>query len=235
MKKALVLFSGGKDSFLATLRYLDMDYKVYLVNYDNSCGMGSKNCLNTAKRIIKKYGTDRVELIGIRDISPIFRCMIYPFYNLEVSEIKKKFGEVSISQFNCLACRISMYVMSIIICSEYNIDIVVDGARSCQLFVIEQDVMLDEFKKLFNKYKINIEFPLKDFSDDWDLKNEILMRGFIPKTIEPQCLLGCPIKSEDINVDIINGVLNVYKNYIFDKAIKCVEDYKGIKYNGEKI
>lgn len=235
MKKALILFSGGKDSFLATLKYLDMGYKVYLVNYDNLCGIGSKNVLNTAKRIIKKYGTDRVELLGIRDISPIFRCMIHPFYNLGVSEIKERYGDVSISQFNCLACRTSMYVMSIIICLQNNIDVVVDGARKSQIFVIEQDVMLEEFKKLFYKYNLKIEFPLRNLSDDWDLKNEILMRGFVPKTIEPQCLLGCPIRCEDINSDIINGVVNIYKTYILDKALKCIDDYKEIKYNGDKI
>ncbi len=33
-KKALVLFSGGKDSLIVTLRLLDSNYKVYLVTYE---------------------------------------------------------------------------------------------------------------------------------------------------------------------------------------------------------
>lgn len=38
-----------------------------------------------------------------------------------------------------------MYVASIIICKQKNISVVVDGARISQLFVIEQEVMLNKF------------------------------------------------------------------------------------------
>ena len=115
MKEAIVLFSGGKDSLLATVRYLDTGYKVYLITYKNSCGIGIDNVNNTSKRLTDKYGQDKVVLLGAKDISPIFRTMIYPFYNYKINEIYNKFGNVSISQFNCLACRTSMYVNSIIL------------------------------------------------------------------------------------------------------------------------
>ncbi len=84
MKKAIILFSGGKDSLLTSIRYLDKGYKVKLITYENSCG-------------------------------------------------------------------------------------------------------------------IDIKYPLENLKDDWDLKNELLMRGIIPKTIEPQCLLGCTLNKNDMN------------------------------------
>lgn len=58
------------------------------------------------------------------------------FTILKSNIITKKFGNVSISQFNCLACRLSMYVESIIICKQLGIDFVADGARNSQLFAI---------------------------------------------------------------------------------------------------
>lgn len=162
MKEAIVLFSGGKDSLLATVRYLDTGYKVYLITYKNSCGIGIDNVNNTSKRLTDKYGQDKVVLLGAKDISPIFRTMIYPFYNYKINEIYNKFGNISISQFNCLACRTSMYVNSIILSKQYNIKEVVDGARNCQLFAIEQKEMLDEYRKLFHKYGIDIKYPLEN-------------------------------------------------------------------------
>lgn len=42
LKNALVLFSGGKDSLLATLKLLDENYNVHLVTYENGCGLNSK-------------------------------------------------------------------------------------------------------------------------------------------------------------------------------------------------
>ena len=56
MKEVLVLFSGGKDSFLSTLLMLEKGYKVNIVTYENGCGLKASNALHGAKRILKKYG-----------------------------------------------------------------------------------------------------------------------------------------------------------------------------------
>lgn len=228
MKEAMILFSGGKDSLLSTLRYLDYGYKVYLVTYDNSCGIGMKNVRSTVNRLIKKYGNDRIEFLGVKNISAIFRNFIVPIYNYEFDYIIKKFGTISISQFNCLACRMAMYVASIIICKQRNISVVVDGARISQLFAIEQEKMLNKFIAFFEKYNLTIDYPVKNINSDWDLKNELLIRGIIPKTIEPQCLLGCPISKEVIDDKLINSICNVFDKYLEEKAIKAIEDYNNI-------
>ena len=95
-KKALVLFSGGKDSLLVTLRLLDEGYKVYLVTFENGCGLKANNVNNTRKRLIHKYGDEKIENIGIKNISGLFREFIYPFYNYTSSYIKEKFKELII-------------------------------------------------------------------------------------------------------------------------------------------
>lgn len=65
MKEALVLFSGGKDSFLSTILTIEENYKVNLVTFENSCGLQTKNSIIGAKRIQKKYGIDKVNILGI--------------------------------------------------------------------------------------------------------------------------------------------------------------------------
>lgn len=96
--------------------------------------------------------------------------MICSFYNYDINYINKKFGNITISQFNCLSCRLSMYILTIIICKKENIKLVVDGARKNQLFAIEQETMINKFKKLFVKFDLEIIFPLLDETDDYSIK-----------------------------------------------------------------
>ena len=209
MSNVLVLFSGGKDSFYLTLLMLEKGYNVKLVTYENGYGLKLENAIETAKRIQKKYGNDKVEILKVKRTEAIWREFLNLFYNKKMSEILKEYGETTISQFNCLSCRLSMYVMSII-------TYVVDGARNSQLFAIEQDLLLERFKSFFKKYNIEIEFPLKDFKDDFELKNQLLIRGFVPKTMEPQCLLGMPLLNKDLTKEIIESTARIFDKLLLD-------------------
>ena len=235
MKEVLVLFSGGKDSFLSTLLMLEKGYKVNIVTYENGCCLKASNALHGAKRILKKYGKNNVNIIGIQRIEAIWREFIYQYYNMKTSEILKSYGETTISQFNCLTCRLSMYIMTIILCLKNNIDTVVDGARKSQLFVLEQNELLERFEKLFKKYNIKIVYPVKELESDYELKNELLIRGFVPKMLETQCLLGVPLQQGEIDKEIINGMEKIYDNLLKNKAEELIEKYKDVDILGEYL
>ena len=235
MKETLILFSGGKDSFLSTLIMLDKGYKVNLVTFDNGQELKSKNVLIGAKKIQKKYGSDKVEIIGIKKTDAIFRDLICSFYNYDIEYIKKQFGKITISQFNCLACRLAMYILAIIICIQKKINLVVDGARESQLFAIEQEKMIEQFKKLFKEFNIEIIFPLLYETDDYSIKNQILAHGFVPKMNEGQCLLGMPILNNSMNNEILEGCLNVYHKELYPKIHNILESYKNIDFEGKYL
>lgn len=233
MKKALVLFSGGKDSMLSSILLIEQGFQVYLVHYDNSFELGNKNVKNGFKRLQEKYGSDKVKYLGVKKIDGIFREFIKDFYNFKTNEISKKYGEITISQFNCLACRLSMYIETIIICNSLGISYVADGARKSQLFAIEQDKMLALFSELFKKYNINLLLPVKDLKDDFQEKNEFLVRGFIPKVSESQCLIGVPLKNNDVDELSVSTCINIYNKLLFPKIDSIIERYKKIDF-GEK-
>jgi len=235
MKDALILFSGGKDSFLSTLIMLDKGYNVHLVTFDNGFELKSKNVLVGAKNIQKKYGADRVKIIGIKKTDAIFRDMISQFYNYDTDYIKSEFGKITISQFNCLSCRLSMYILSIIICKNRKINLIVDGSRRSQLFAIEQDKMINEFRKLFKNFGLEICFPVLDELDDYKIKNKILAHGFVPKMSESQCLLGMPIVDNSMNDDILEGCFKVYSKELYPKIKDIVKEYENIEFEGEYI
>lgn len=217
------LFSGGKDSFLSTCKLIENNNIVYLINYDNGCGLCNENIKHGVKRLTKKYGKKQVKFLGIYNISGIWRSFFLPFLNLKPSKIIKEYGEITYSQFNCLTCRLSMYLYSIAVCQCLNISKVSDGARYVQGFAIETKTMLDRFKKIFEKYKIDLILPVVDLDSDWDEKNELLIHGFVPKVLEPQCLLGVPLENGRLDEEIIKGVTSFYDKEIIDKCDTLID------------
>ena len=234
MEKALILFSGGKDSLFATLQYLEKSYEVYLVHYDNGCCISLKNIHHGISRLQKKY-SNRVHFLGTKKISPYFRTFTSLYFNLTPTTILKKYGEIPTSQFICLACRLSMYIESILLCKQYKIQIVVDGARNSQLFAIEQNLLLNSFQCFFKNYNLSLDFPLKDWQDDFELKNQLLSRGFVPKVLEPQCLLGTPLKEKEMNDCIVQAVNKVFHKLLKLKAIELVEQYANVERDSNYI
>lgn len=236
MKKVMVLFSGGKDSLFTAVQSLEKeDYQVYLVHYENGCSICSKNVLYSVKKLIQRYGEDKCKFLGIYNVAAIFREFLLLYYNLKPSDILKLYGEIPISQFNCLACRLSMYIMSILLCQKHGIDLVLDGARKSQLFAIEQELLLNQFISFFNEYSISIEFPLKDLKDDYELKNQLLIRGIVPKTLEPMCLLGVPLTSSQIDNEMVESVSLVFNNLLKEKSKILIKRYQEIETLGGSL
>ena len=92
-KKALVLFSGGKDSLIVTLRLLDSNYKVYLVTYENGCGLKTENVNNTCEVLAEEVSKqvhmiskNRYEVIAILGIEQSPSCCVnYIYTNFFIS------------------------------------------------------------------------------------------------------------------------------------------------------
>lgn len=122
-----------------------------------------------------------------------------------------------------------MYIESIIISKQQGISFVADGARKSQLFAIEQEPMLDLFISLFKKYDINLLLPVKDLIDDFQEKNEFLIRGFIPKVSESKCLIGMPLNDNYVDEEILSAVINIYIKSLFPKIDSIIERYSNVE------
>lgn len=224
-KEALVLFSGGRDSFLAACYVLEAGYRVHLVTFENGLGIRSENAKDGAERIIAKYSCKRVSFHGVHSIAGIWRQFFLPYFNLKPKEISECFGELTISQFHCLTCRSAMYIWSIIKARQLGISVIVDGARKDQGFVIELPSMIDKFKSFFKFFLIELMLPVWDMNSDWERKNLLLLRGFFPKTMEPQCLLGVPIPtSGDPDHELQQATINYFDDIIFPRAKSLIHE-----------
>ncbi len=219
-EKVLQLFSGGKDSFLSTCKLAEQGYTVLLITYKNGCSLCIQNTKHEVERLIKKYG-EKVHFLGYYPTVGIWREFFLPFLNLKPSEIKEKYGEITYSQFNCLTCRTTMYLYSIVFCNYLGIKKISDGARPSQGFVVELPSMLERYEKLLSKYEIELLLPVQYIDSDWTVKNELLLRGIVPKTLEPQCLIGVPLPNgKKPDEDIIQGTLKFFDE---EMSPKCYE------------
>ena len=222
-KEAIVLFSGGKDSFLTVCLMIEKGFKVHMVNFKTVASIGDQNVLIGAKRIIEKYGDEKAGFLGIFSIVGIWRELMFPFLNMKQGEIIKKYGDITYSQLNCLTCRSAMYTWCVIKAKISGIKCIADGARKVQGFVIELPMMTDSFQKFFRDLGIQLVYPVLSLESGWELKNLLLARGFIPKTSESQCLLGVPLLNGTPDRSIQKAVLSCFQKLVLPKAKKLIE------------
>lgn len=196
-KEVILMYSGGLDSFLSCIRLVNQGYKVYLLHFDNGSSIGTENIQIGAERLQKMY-KDNIEFLGIASTAAkfIYYRELVNIENLNALELYEKHGKISISQYRCLLCRMTMYTYAISLAKKMNIKYIAEGARKSQLFAIEQQELINEFKNLCNKYEIELLTPVIDLDDDYQKENELLDNGFLPIANEGKCLLGYQMDRE---------------------------------------
>ena len=221
-KQALILFSGGLDSLLTSCKMIENGYQVTLVHYDNGSSSGCETVVETAKRLVRRYGENKVKFWGYGLTVGYFKALRDEIYSLEIQEIIKKYPYFNLSQFNCLACRSAMYIYTILLCKKLNIKVVAEGARISQLFAIEQPSMLEEYRSLLQEYGIELVTPLLELESDYDRKIELLIRGINPTVIEPQCHFGVPMKKPLTKEEELE-VSHLYQEELKPKCLKLIK------------
>jgi len=238
-KKVLLMYSGGLDSILSMVRLLSNNYKVLLVHFDNGCNISIGLEVERAKKFEKMYGIDTVEYVGKITTIPKFRNNEIEIANIPFSQIQEKYGDCTISQIRCLNCRSAMYYEAIKYCLNNDINYIAEGARKSQLFSIEQPKMIEAYKKLVNKFGIELLLPVYDLDNDWNRDNELLRNGILPCASEDKCILGMPLL-ETVSEKQINTTTNIFNENIEPRYTKTLKNsvqkqkiYKGqgsIKY-----
>lgn len=188
--EVLLMFSGGRNSFLSALRLHREGYYVTLVTFYNGCMQGMGSVRQDAMRIVKHLGEDSARFAGIYSIIVPFRKFQDP-YVLDGKFCGSDCSPVAqISQLNCLACHTAMYVAGLAYCKTHGITTIADGARESQGFFVELPIMKTHYENLALSYGVKVITPVYDLVDDQERKNEITRAGLIPKTMELQCWIG---------------------------------------------
>jgi len=222
-KEAILLFSEGRDSFLAGCYLIEQGFKLHMVTFENGVSLAGDNAEKEAQRIIRRYGQHKAGFLGVHCVAGIWREFFLPYFNMKPTEILREYGELTISQFHCLTCRSTMYVWTIIKARQMGIRYIADGARKNQGFVIELPIMMKRFRDFFSGYSLELLLPVWDLSSNWERKNLLLLRGFVPKTLEPQCLIGVSLPGDKkTDAKIQRAVVNYFDKVVFPRAQKII-------------
>lgn len=235
MKKVLLFFSGGNDSTLSACKLARAGYDVYLITFDNGCEEGLENIKNRATVLEKLFAYSsfgKIHNLGIFPSAPEFMALRYHSNNMSVSSILNKYGNLNQNQINCLNCRSSMYVIGAVVAKEMGINNIADGARKTQMFALEQEELLNGYKKFLSKYGITLLLPVFDYATDndverelWDYSNEfynLVHNGTIH--YEAKCWLGTPMDKE-LSEEEILGYLKFFEDILEPNMERDVDKY----------
>ena len=113
---------------------------------------------------------------------------------------------------------------------------IADGARKGQGFVIELPNMIEKFRDFFSEFSIEMLLPVWDLDSNWEMKNLLLLRGFVPKTLEPQCLIGVSLPGEKTpDTEIQKAVENYFDKVVLPRARKLIATQSKAILKGEVL
>lgn len=193
MTECAVLFSGGKDSFAAAIKMRAKGYRIYLLSCDNGCMSGVANFSHGAERLKKVFGSSvSHEVVSIAESVHELRQSLC---SVTVSELAKEYPHILPYQLDCLICHSAMYQAAIWYCLSHGISVLVDGGRISQKFIVELPEMVEQYRELGEAFGIQVLFPLLDIEGDEEIDYIMASYGFVPKVLEPQCWVGCPVRA----------------------------------------
>ena len=216
------MLSGGRDSFFSACKLVAQGYFVYMVTYDN----GHMSCWEAAaevgRRIESRFGRNNVCYLGVYPIASRINPLLDKVYNRTVAQLCMDYPHITVSQINCLACHTVMYWNSIAICKALDIKTIAEGASKAQGFFVAQAEMKTRYEALCKLYGIDLELPAFELDSDLERKRVLADWGFLPKTCEMQCWLGCPMK-ETLSTDSIADLARYYDQEIFPNTQQVID------------
>ncbi len=209
-KDVLLMYSGGKDSTLSAIRLKKMGYHVHFIHFDNGYMRDTNKPFLTYQKSFSNlegyYFPYQFSSINVKDeFDALFK------HWKQTSKKEPEHGSID-SEIQCLSCRSAMYLTTIAIAQHYGYKYIAEGARMSQKFLIEQPVMLEQFKVLASQYGIELLLPVLTLENDEIEINELLKAGFSAKSWESKCLLG-KAAQEKTSKDI-DEILSYYNTYI---------------------
>lgn len=222
-KKILLMLSGGRDSFLSACCLIEDGYHVYMVTYDNGCISDIGSTKAVAERIIGKYGTSKAVFVGVQSIAANLYRLQESYLYQTISESSEKYPNLRPAQIPCLACHTGMYLEAIAYCKVHGIHYLAEGARKAQNFFVELPEMVKRYRELAEQNEIKLVLPVYNLINDWERKLQLADRGYIPKTKEPQCWIGCPLRKELIPEEI-ESLATYYDNEIKPELQQLIDE-----------
>lgn len=224
-RKTLVLYSGGKDSFLTACTILTEQWRsVVLLSFNNGALVGESNLQHGVQRLKDRFGDERVSFAGVYGTAAVVQRLSSWWVNTSVAEIARKYPAISPCQIRCLNCQTAMWVSAMAFALAKDIRIIVAGYRDTDIFCTGMHEYVEELTNLATTHGLVLEF------NQWDIKYDIdpdayrdmrmMSYGFEPRVLEPMCTVGTPVvllskdERRDLTAYFRNELLPIMEAYL---------------------
>lgn len=198
----LLLFSGGKDSFITACRLAESGQKVVLLSFNNSAVIGEQNFMHGVARLRNHYGQSCIEYAGVYNTGALISRLNEAWMEQTLTQLAESYPEMVGAQAVCLHCQSAMWTAAVAYAKAKEIPAIACGYRATDLFCTGQAWFTEYMKALAGQHGIKAGFPVWDVS--WDTSedkygmerdDEMSRRGFLPQVYEPKCMLGRPVNA----------------------------------------
>lgn len=229
---ALVLFSGGKDSFITACDAVARGYRVVLLSCQGGSLIGEQHLAWGAERLVKRFGSDSVEYAGIIYTGSAMSRLNEEWAQLTWKELGERFPLLINCQVQCLHCQTAMWTCAIALAFARGINTILCGYKNTDVFCTGLKSYLDGIKAIAEGYKIHCSAPLWDMVDDYERDCKMGLYGFNPQVLDPKCLMGRPpvqLLSEDAASEMKDYVRDVLAPKMKDMLPDYTRVYKTIR------
>ncbi len=218
----LVMFSGGKDSFLAAVREVTNGQNVVLISFDGGALVGHRNLRYCANRLTEHFGRRKVSYVGCyRTVGTLNRLKRY-WVNAQMCDLGKEYPNMTNCQFQCLHCQTAMWVAAIAYAKAKDIKSIACGYKACDEFCTGQPRYITAIARLAALHGIEVSTPVYSIESDYERDVEMGLHGFEPTACEAKCLLGQPAL-DGRSPALFEDMMRYYENHMRKEAELGVE------------
>ena len=164
MNTVLLLFSGGKDSFIAVCREIRAGNRVVLISFNNSAVIGEKNILHGVARLQRKYGKNRIMYAGCYNTGAIIQSLKGKWAGVPWNVLGEQYPNLTNTQITCLHCQTARCIAAIAYARAKGIGQIDAGYKQSDSFCTGLKAFHQEIQTLAEKYFCKINFPVLDDS-----------------------------------------------------------------------
>ena len=207
-KDVVLLFSGGRDSSLATIRLIEMGYNIHLLTFDN----GATEDIARSNLRLSEFNYKIKENIITRKIinsKELFKKIA--LINLEKDIASYKTNLI------CMGCKMAMHTISLNYCLKNKINVIADGYTYYQKDWPEQmPGAIEEIKNFHKKYGVNYINPVYDIKSKEIAKEKLAYYKLSVDSLEGKCIFGGTFSTpnETNVIEYIRDKINICDSYI---------------------
>ena len=197
-KKVLLLFSGGKDSFISACRLINQGKTVGLISFNNGSVLAEQNLVHGATRLQNRYGQSKVAYAGCYCTYATLMHLSKAWSLTPISDLANRYPHLINAQVTCLNCQTAMWTAAIAYARAKGYDYIASGYRKSNTFCTGVQEYLSAVRRVSGTYGKPILTPVWE-DEIWQDKGdyyrslEMISEFFDPAVLEPKCMLGRPV------------------------------------------